>query len=503
MCNRLRSVIIFLMITSAILNFGEDREFYRAIHMGGNWGRNSVSVLDPPQEYFDYLNGINVNWVGISVALHIEDSMDSTVERVYSGVSIPTFADEILIRVIRRLKLNNFNVYLTLAFEASEAEHAPHPVKRWQLGDPKIPDEDANVLPEFWPWALDHPRHDNFVRKFWESYTEQAVHFAEICETEGVGLYSLGTETNRLFRTRTGGYWPNNYLDHMTNMVDSVRHVYSGELTYDMQYNALVDTGFFSLSELWKDLDLDIIGVSAYFPLTNTMPDTIMSHSQLSACWDRVFYENLTPLKNKNPDKPILFLEFGYVDAVGSPAMPSIREFETKIFEDADQNDLDDGEETQANVLSAFFDVNENNAGLVSGVFLWGNDMASDIDWANSFGKLRTFSIRNKISENIVRQHYAQYTSTVDIPAKFKLDQNYPNPFNPRTAISFQFTAFSDIELSIYDINGKKIVTLINDNMPAGYHEISWNASNFSSGIYFYRLEAGNEMITKKMVLLK
>ncbi|MEA2077366.1 MAG: hypothetical protein U9O95_05045, partial [Candidatus Marinimicrobia bacterium] len=315
MFDRIRLALILFMIAPMIMFAEDDREFFRAIHMGGNWGRNTVSVLDPPQEYFDYLNSINVNWVGISVALHIEDSMDSTVERKYTNVRIPTFTDENLVRVIQKLKKNDFNVYLTLAFEAFEAESAEHPVKRWQLGDPKIPNEDPNVLPEFWPWALEHPEHEGFVRKFWETYTEQAVHFAELCETEGVGLYSLGTETNRLFRTRTGGYWPNNYLEHMTEMVDSVRQAFSGFLTYDMHYGALIDTGFFSLGELWEDLDMDIVGLSAYFPLTDTMPDSVMSTTDLENCWNQIFNDHLIPLKDNNPDKPILFLEFGYVDA--------------------------------------------------------------------------------------------------------------------------------------------------------------------------------------------
>ena len=66
---------------------------YRAVHMGGNWGTNKDTVHDLPAEYFEYLRDLNVNWVGISVALHLEGSMDSTVELKYSDVSIPTFRD--------------------------------------------------------------------------------------------------------------------------------------------------------------------------------------------------------------------------------------------------------------------------------------------------------------------------------------------------------------------------------------------------------------------------
>ena len=503
MFRQIRHVLLLFMLSLSLIFANGESDFFRAIHMGGNWGRNTFSVQDPPQEYFNFLDSVHVNWVGISVALHIEDSMDSTVERVYSGVGIPTFRDEDLIRIIREFKAHHLNVYLTLAFETAEAEHADHPVKRWQLGDPKMHLEDPNIVLEYWPWALEHPKHGSFVNNFFRTYTDQALYYAGICEQEGVALFSLGTETNRLFRSRTGGYWPNNYSDHLRAMVDSVRRVYNGILTYDMEYGALTDAGFFALDSLWKDMGLDAVGISAYFPLNVTMPDTVMSIDQLKNSWTRIFNDYLTPLQHNNPGKPVYFLEFGYVDATGSPAMPSIREFETKIIEDANLNGLDDGEETQANIYQAFFEVNRSFSNLVNGAFLWGNQMASDIDWANSFGKLRTFSIRDKISENIVRQYYGYYTSIVNIIGKFKLEQNYPNPFNPRTNISFHLSENNNIELTIYDISGKKVATLLNKNLGAGYHELEWDATLLPSGIYFYRLRSNDLIETKKMVLMK
>jgi len=90
-----------------------------------------------------------------------------------------------------------------------------------------------------------------------------------------------------------------------------------------------------------------------------------------------------------------------------------------------------------------------------------------------------------------------------DIPEEFSLGDNTPNPFNPVTMINYQLSANSDIELSIYDMNGKKITTLVNDHISAGYHKISWDASGYSSGVYLYRLNAQGLVETKKMVLLK
>ena len=89
------------------------------------------------------------------------------------------------------------------------------------------------------------------------------------------------------------------------------------------------------------------------------------------------------------------------------------------------------------------------------------------------------------------------------MPTVIKLEQNYPNPFNPTTAIGYQLSAVSDVEVSVYDILGRKVTTLVNTIQQAGYHQIEWDASGFSSGIYFYIFKAGDFTDLKKMVLVK
>ncbi|HWA06113.1 MAG TPA: PQQ-dependent sugar dehydrogenase, partial [Ignavibacteria bacterium] len=88
-------------------------------------------------------------------------------------------------------------------------------------------------------------------------------------------------------------------------------------------------------------------------------------------------------------------------------------------------------------------------------------------------------------------------------PSDFKLEQNYPNPFNPQTSISYSITEQKFISIKVFDIIGKEIVTLVNENRPAGTYEVVWNALGFPSGVYFYRLTAGSFSEEKKMVLLK
>jgi hypothetical protein len=83
------------------------------------------------------------------------------------------------------------------------------------------------------------------------------------------------------------------------------------------------------------------------------------------------------------------------------------------------------------------------------------------------------------------------------------LHQNYPNPFNPKTVISWQLAVDSRIHLSIYDLTGNKLFTLLDKYYAAGLHRIEFDASNLSSGVYFYRLDAGEEVQIKKMILIK
>jgi len=85
----------------------------------------------------------------------------------------------------------------------------------------------------------------------------------------------------------------------------------------------------------------------------------------------------------------------------------------------------------------------------------------------------------------------------------FQLSNNYPNPFNPSTIIRYEIGNTSDVKLKIYNLQGEEIKTLINKEQTAGTYEVKFNANGLSSGIYLYRLQAGNFIETKKMTLIK
>ncbi|MCK5085864.1 MAG: T9SS type A sorting domain-containing protein [Melioribacteraceae bacterium] len=86
---------------------------------------------------------------------------------------------------------------------------------------------------------------------------------------------------------------------------------------------------------------------------------------------------------------------------------------------------------------------------------------------------------------------------------KFNLNQNYPNPFNPTTIINYELKALGHVKLMVYNILGKEVAELVNEKQYPGRYKIKFNGAELPSGVYFYRLIAGNFVDTKSMVLIK
>ena len=96
---------------------------------------------------------------------------------------------------------------------------------------------------------------------------------------------------------------------------------------------------------------------------------------------------------------------------------------------------------------------------------------------------------------------------SIGLPTKFEMSQNYPNPFNPATKINYDLPVDGKVSISLYDISGREVAKLVNEVKTAGYYTVQFNASNLSSGTYFYRISAEGKgqkfNDTKKMVLIK
>jgi len=105
-----------------------------------------------------------------------------------------------------------------------------------------------------------------------------------------------------------------------------------------------------------------------------------------------------------------------------------------------------------------------------------------------------------KINQNLGTNVEHQY---IKIPVDYALNQNYPNPFNPTTKIVYQIPELSFVTIKIYDVLGNEMAVLVNEEKPSGTYEVEYNASSLPSGIYFYQLNAGSFIETKKMILIK
>ena len=88
-------------------------------------------------------------------------------------------------------------------------------------------------------------------------------------------------------------------------------------------------------------------------------------------------------------------------------------------------------------------------------------------------------------------------------PYEFSLSQNYPNPFNPSTTIRYGLPTRSHVTLTVFSTLGQQVAQLVNGDMQAGYHEVEFDGKNLSSGVYFYRIQAGEFVATKRLLLLQ
>ncbi|MBE0572456.1 MAG: T9SS type A sorting domain-containing protein [Ignavibacteriaceae bacterium] len=154
-------------------------------------------------------------------------------------------------------------------------------------------------------------------------------------------------------------------------------------------------------------------------------------------------------------------------------------------------------------------------AGTLNGVFVSTDD---GDNWSPRNSGLIDISILSLIcdssdylfaatmSTGVYRSFYpttAVENESDNVPSTFSLYQNYPNPFNPTTTIAYEIPERGFVTLKVYDVLGREVATLLNEEKPAGSYKIEFNGTSLTSGIYFYQLNAGNYSETRKMILLR
>jgi len=143
---------------------------------------------------------------------------------------------------------------------------------------------------------------------------------------------------------------------------------------------------------------------------------------------------------------------------------------------------------------------------LDDNAYLWDNVPLNTYYWS-----VEVQDLEGETAYSSVQTFQVDYVMGIDgsmIPVEFALLQNYPNPFNPITTLRYDIPENSRVNITIYDMLGRQVKTLINQTQDAGYRSIIWDATNdygkpVSAGLYLYQIQAGEYMQTKKMVLLK
>jgi len=147
------------------------------------------------------------------------------------------------------------------------------------------------------------------------------------------------------------------------------------------------------------------------------------------------------------------------------------------------------------------------------------NSEWQSIGFVNGSGTTTEYQSYSFTDRNLARGRYKYRLKQIDLdgtfnfsgeievilntPNIFSLEQNYPNPFNPTTSIQYAINSRQFVQLKVYDILGNEVATLVNEQKEPGYYEVEFNATQFSSGVYFYRLQAGDFVQTKKMILMR
>jgi hypothetical protein len=139
---------------------------------------------------------------------------------------------------------------------------------------------------------------------------------------------------------------------------------------------------------------------------------------------------------------------------------------------------------------------------FLTSVFVFGDDLFLGSEYSY------TYPDQPSDCSGIWRRPLAEMVTSAEnhkeqLPTEFALEQNYPNPFNPTTTIAYTLPHRSDVRLTIFNVLGEEMLTLVDGEVEPGYHDVQFTASGLASGVYIYRLTSGAYVVSRTMMLLK
>jgi hypothetical protein len=255
------------------------------------------------------------------------------------------------------------------------------------------------------------------------------------------------------------------------------------------------------LAIMWQDFPYsgggdgtDGSGKGAYFRIINRDGSPQTDDIQLSE--HTLSFQKDADIRIRQSDSTIHFI---YEDAYEAPiektwlAYPSYRVFDDQGVASGPSIELSD-KSYGTDCRIAITEADAQFPNLV--LWIW---ETKDIENYDGTGRAVIF----RDSSNTVSDIEYPLVSNPMFPMQMKLLQNYPNPFNPNTIISYQLPEISKVELTIYNVLGQKVTTLVSETQTTGNYQIEWNASGFGSGVYIYQLKTDTHVETKKMMLLR
>ena len=344
------------------------------------------------------------------------------------------------------------------------------------------------------PWALNvsdtsaYYHSDNWWRAYEEQWRPIILYYAQISEEYDVDVLTFNMWPNRWSVSQDEAPVVDSLSNHLLN---DVKEIYHGKIAVefspwgpDLSIYGQGDFLKFNIADFWP------------YQLSTSMNPTVSEMlANLNSALDRL-YEQST----QKWGKPVLLSQIAASSYDGSViGQPN---WESQLYYYPDDPNVPVDLQEQADVYEAFMQA-FTARDWIAGVYSFSYNYWNSLD--------KSPSIRSKPAEEIVAKWYnwiepnmsTALEDNSNLITGYQLFQNYPNPFNPVTTISFSVPSRGFVSLKIFDLLGREVATIVSDEYEPGKYSVQWNAEQYSSGIYFMKLHAGNFRDIKKLILLK